>query len=42
MLVAVSKPPGGSGFIRVAFVTPALLESNVRNSNIILMLSALQ
>lgn len=42
ILVAVSEPPGGSGFIAVAFVTPAVLESNVRNHKIILTLLALQ
>lgn len=27
ILVALSEPPGGSGFIAVEFVTPAVLES---------------
>lgn len=38
ILAAVSEPPGGSGFIVVGFVTPRVVESNVRNHNIILTL----
>lgn len=42
VLAAVSEPPGGSGFIAVAFVTPAVLVSYVRNHKIILKQLALQ
>lgn len=36
ILAAVSEPPGGSGFIAVAFVTPAVSESYVKKPKIIL------